>query len=109
MHEEVYIYTAGGNKGMIFHGLLRNLPIEVYFNNFESPIIIELPQMKDLIYNNDINIFIELLTNEQQWSNNGIFIAKNKMQMILATNKTIQNSTIPQTFKKFFPNLTNCI
>ena len=95
------LYSSNFDKTL----LLCNLPIEVYFNNFESPISIELPQMKDLIYNNDINIFIELLTNEQQWSNNGIFIAKNKMQMILATNKTIQNSTIPQTFKKFFPNL----
>ena len=55
------LYSSNFDKTL----LLCNLPIEVYFNNFESPIIIELPQMKDLIYNNDINIFIELLKSSE--------------------------------------------
>ena len=59
MHEEVYIYTAGGNKGMIFHGLLRNLPIEVYLGIQDMPVTCMYPAVSDDVSTAYLNIVLE--------------------------------------------------
>lgn len=47
MYEKVYIYTAGGNKGMIFNGELRNLPIEVYLGIQDMPVTCMYPAVNE--------------------------------------------------------------
>ena len=59
MHEEVYIYTAGGNKGMIFHGLLRNLPIEVYLGIQDMHVTCMYPAVSDDVSTAYLNIVLE--------------------------------------------------
>ena len=59
MHEEVYIYTAGGNKGMIFHGLLRNLPIEVYLGIQDTHVTCMYPAVSDDVSTAYLNIVLE--------------------------------------------------
>lgn len=59
MHEEVYIYTAGGNKGMIFHGLLHNLPVEVYLGIQDMPVTCMYPAVSDDVSTAYLNIVLE--------------------------------------------------
>ena len=59
MHEEVYIYTAGGNNGMIFHGLLRNLPIEVYLGIQDMHVTCMYPAVSDDVSTAYLNIVLE--------------------------------------------------
>ena len=54
------LYSSNFNRGF----LLLNLPIEVTFDNFANPVIINIPTVKDMLYNNDINYFIEILNNK---------------------------------------------
>ena len=59
MHEELYIYTASCNKGMIFHGLLRNLPIEVYLVIQDMPVSCMYPAVSDDVSTAYLNIVLE--------------------------------------------------
>lgn len=54
------LYSSNFNRGF----LLLNLPIEVTFDNFVNPVIINIPTVKDMLYNNDINYLIEILNNK---------------------------------------------
>ena len=95
------LYSSNFNRGF----LLLNLPIEVTFDNFASPVIINIPTVKDMLYNNDINYFIEILNNKDIWKTNGRIIANSRKQMLCGAMQFLNINNLQGIVEKIFPNL----
>ena len=54
-------YNSNFTKGY----LLLNLPIEIYFEGYSSPIIMRLPSVEEVIGSNKIIGFINLLDDKE--------------------------------------------
>lgn len=53
-------YNSNFSKGF----LLFNEPIKVYFEQTTEPIIVNIPTVREMIQDNNVNLFIELIKNE---------------------------------------------
>ena len=95
------LYSSNFNRGF----LLLNLPIEVTFDNFANPVIINIPTVKDMLYNNDINYFIEILNNKDIWKTNGRIIANSRKQMLCGAMQFLNINNLQGIVEKIFPNL----
>lgn len=47
MYEVVYIYVAGDDKCMLFHGKLKNMPLEQYLYGKDMPVTCMYPAVNE--------------------------------------------------------------
>lgn len=94
-------YKSNFDKGI----LLFNLPIEIIFEEFNTPIILNIPTVYDFIYSNEVNYFLEMLDNKHYWKNNGRFIVNSRLNMLLASLQFFKDEILQKTFKKIFTNI----
>lgn len=94
-------YNSNFSKGF----LLFNEPIKVYFEQTTEPIIVNIPTVREMIQDNNVNLFIELIKNEDYWKTNGRFVAATRKQMLCGIIQLLDMKNISLVFHKVFPNI----